>query len=470
MANIARPPVCSCSVRMSGVFGHDVGAHEVDGPRRQLLEVRAQLPRRLAPREVRVALVEADLGEALHHAWPGERLGEEDRLRRLGADRRDHPLPERERLGVRVVDPEHGDAVGDPEADHVGEPGPQALPVGALEVERVDVLVLLRRVLGVLDRAVGSVGEPRRVLGDPRVVGRALERDVERQLDAAVACGGGELDDVVDRAELGVDRGVPAVGAADRPRAAGVVGRRRGRVVAALALGDADRVDRAAGTGRRTPSTRRSRAGRRRRRACRARWPGRASSGGRTRTTTLKRARTGSTSTSTGLASSAVGTRTPGAPEQRLEVEPVGLRLDVVEIRDVAVGVRDVGRRQVAERAHVARRQALAELGERLRRRRRSVARRKGARRARPMPICRSTRDVDAGVELELHAVAPRAEVVEPADDLVLPATEPIGHERRREAVVAERRSWGSPASPCERALGLAAHRRGRRRRGRGRR
>ena len=51
--------------------------------------------------------------------------------------------------------------------------------------------------------------------------------------------------EVLDRAEVGVDRGVPALGAADRPRAAR--GRRasaRGRVVAALARGLADRVDR----------------------------------------------------------------------------------------------------------------------------------------------------------------------------------------------------------------------------------
>ena len=52
---------------------------------------------------------------------------------------------------------------------------------------RVDVLVLLGRVLGVLDRAVGPVAEPLRVLGDPRVVGRALEREVERDLEAVLA-------------------------------------------------------------------------------------------------------------------------------------------------------------------------------------------------------------------------------------------------------------------------------------------
>ena len=57
------------------------------------------------------------------------------------------------------------------------------MPVGVVvEVERVDVLVLLRRVLRVGDGAVGQGGEPLRMLGDPRVVGRALQGQVERDL------------------------------------------------------------------------------------------------------------------------------------------------------------------------------------------------------------------------------------------------------------------------------------------------
>ena len=142
---------------------------------------------------------------------------------------------------------------------------PQRLPVGALEVERVDVLVLLRRVLGVLDRAVGPVAEPLGVLGDPRVVGRALERDVERQLDAALAAAA---------ASVATSSSVPSSGwtAVWPPSAppiahglptssgAGVVG-----VVAALAVRRADRVDRRQVERRRSPSRRRSRGARSRR-------------------------------------------------------------------------------------------------------------------------------------------------------------------------------------------------------------
>ena len=61
---------------------------------------------------------------------------------------------------------------------------PQAAPVGRLEVEGVDVLVFLGRIFGVLDGAVGADDEPFGMLGDPGMVGRALEGDVERDLHA----------------------------------------------------------------------------------------------------------------------------------------------------------------------------------------------------------------------------------------------------------------------------------------------
>ena len=78
----------------------------------------------------------------------------------------------------------------------------------------------------------------------PGVVGRALEGVVERHLEAEVARLGDEAPEVVERAELGGDGGVAAVGRADGPRAAGIVGAGVERVVRALAGGDADRVDR----------------------------------------------------------------------------------------------------------------------------------------------------------------------------------------------------------------------------------
>ena len=138
----------------------------------------------------------------------------------------------------------HAHAVADPEQDDLEQRLPEPAPVLGLEVDVVDVLVLLGRVLGVLQRPVGPAVEPLGMLLQPRVVGRALDREVERDLDADLAAARHEPLEVVERAEVGMDRGVAALLAADRPRAADVVLLRGERVVAALAVRDADRMDR----------------------------------------------------------------------------------------------------------------------------------------------------------------------------------------------------------------------------------
>ena len=101
----------------------------------------------------------------------------------------DAPLPEWQRFGVRVVDAEDADAAGDPELKNGAEFIPQALPVRRLEVERIDVLIFLGRILGVLNGAIGALDKPVRMFRDPGVIGRALEGDVESDFHAVVACG-----------------------------------------------------------------------------------------------------------------------------------------------------------------------------------------------------------------------------------------------------------------------------------------
>ena len=158
------------------------------------------------------------------------------------------------------------------------ERGPEALPVLGVEVDVVDVLVALRRVLGVLERAVGPAVEPLRMRLQPRVVGRALDREVD-----------GDLDPVRLRARRRAARTRRRCRAPDRSRRArppptrsptGFPGRRARveRVVAPLAVRRA-RSDGPAG-GRR----RRSRAPRTAAAAC-ARPRSRPTSAGRARTT-----------------------------------------------------------------------------------------------------------------------------------------------------------------------------------------
>ena len=93
---------------------------------RQLAQILGELPLGRAPREVGVRLREAGLGQLLHDLRARERLGEEDGLGVLGLDVADAPLPERQRLGVRVVDAENGDALLDPEQEDRLQLVPQA--------------------------------------------------------------------------------------------------------------------------------------------------------------------------------------------------------------------------------------------------------------------------------------------------------------------------------------------------------
>ncbi len=225
--------------------GEEVGAEvlPLTGVR-QLRDVLGQLPAGVLPREVGVGLAEADLAEVAHHRAAGERLGEEHDLPVAGVDLGDQPRPERKRLRVRVVDAEHLHPALDPPEHHAEQRVPQALPVLGVPVEVVDVLVALGRVLGVLQGPVRPAVEPLRVLGEPRVVGRGLDREIERDVDAVLPRGGGERAQVRLRAELGMDRVVAAGGVPDRPRRAWIVGRRGERVVAALAVRQPDRVDR----------------------------------------------------------------------------------------------------------------------------------------------------------------------------------------------------------------------------------
>ena len=230
---------------MSGVLANRLPPHVLGRlALGQLGQVLGELPLGVPPGEVGVRLRVAPLGQPAHDLRAGERLGQEDRVGMPVPDFLDDPVPEPERLGVGVVDPEDRHAVADPVEEDVAELGPERLPVGALEVDGIDVLVLLGRVLGVLDRAVGPVPEPLGVLLDVGMVGRALEGDVQRDLDAQLAGLRHQAVEILDRPELGVDRLVPPLGAADGPGAARVVRARGQGVVRPLAEGAADRVDR----------------------------------------------------------------------------------------------------------------------------------------------------------------------------------------------------------------------------------
>ena len=75
----------------------------------------------------------------------------------------------------------------------------------------------------VLHGAVRTPREPVRVLGHVRVIGRALERDVERNLDVELFCVGDEALKILHRAQIRVQCLVTAFVGAYGPWAAHLI-------------------------------------------------------------------------------------------------------------------------------------------------------------------------------------------------------------------------------------------------------
>lgn len=72
---------------------------------------------------------------------------------------------------MRVVDAKRLHTLVHPKVDHVAAGFPHALAIGAPEVERVDVFVLLGWIFRVANAAVDAHVEPIGVLFDPWVIG-----------------------------------------------------------------------------------------------------------------------------------------------------------------------------------------------------------------------------------------------------------------------------------------------------------
>jgi hypothetical protein len=221
-----------------------VGPEEIAHRRlAQLAEVGHDLVLGGSPGEVRVGMGETDLRQSVHDPRPSERLCQEQDVRVLAPHLLDEPLPEPEGLGVRVVDAEPSDAAIDPEEHHVQQGLPEGAPVGGSEVDRIDVVVLLRRVLRGPDGPIRKMVEPIGMLGHPGVIGGHLEGKVQRHLEAQPPCGDQQAIEIVEGAEPRLDRGVAPLGRSDGPRAPGSIRARLEPVVRSPTPGPSDRMD-----------------------------------------------------------------------------------------------------------------------------------------------------------------------------------------------------------------------------------
>ena len=213
-------------------IGSVVGGHVPT----QLRQVLREFPLRHTPREVGVRLLEADLPEGGHHLWFGERLCQEDDLRVGLVHPLQQPVPELHGFGVGIVDPEDGHAAVDPQPNN-----PQYFLINALgivvEVQGVDVLVFLGRVLRIGNGSVQASRKPLRMLLYPRVVGRGLEGEVEGQLQPERLCFRDKPLEGFEIAQVRVDGVMPALGRSNGPRGARVLGGRVEAVVLPLPEG-----------------------------------------------------------------------------------------------------------------------------------------------------------------------------------------------------------------------------------------
>ncbi|MNS47361.1 hypothetical protein D3C72_798880 [compost metagenome] len=146
---------------------------------------------------------------------------------------------------MRVIDAKDLHALLDPTHHDVTQLHPQARNrLGGIEVDVDNVLVFLRRVLRVFDRAVGPPVEPAGVLLEPWVVLGALDGEVEGDFQAVGRSGRHQSPEVFASPQLLVNRLVAALLATDRIGTARIIGACRQRVVRALAVTAPDRVDR----------------------------------------------------------------------------------------------------------------------------------------------------------------------------------------------------------------------------------
>src|SRR5262249_33175886 len=135
---------------------------------------------------------------------------------------------------------------------------PKAAPIGRLEIERINILILLGRIFSVLDGTVRTNVEPRGMLSHPRMVRRTLERDVQGDLHSVGLDCGNKMVKIGVGAEFRVDGLVAAVifldeigvgwigsdsSIPDGPGAAGIARLGSSRVFRTLAKGAADGVN-----------------------------------------------------------------------------------------------------------------------------------------------------------------------------------------------------------------------------------
>ena len=141
------------------------------------------------------------------------------------------------------MDAENPHALVDPEQHDVAQRIPQRAGIRGGKIGVDDVLIFLGRIFGIAHRSVRPALEPLRMRFQPGMIGRALHGKVERDFQSMLRAGPHQATEIVERPKLGMYGIVAALGRADGIGAARIAGFATERVIAALAVDAADRMD-----------------------------------------------------------------------------------------------------------------------------------------------------------------------------------------------------------------------------------
>src|SRR5262249_23818165 len=121
-------------------------------------------------------LRESELREPVHDVRPRKGFGQEYQTRMFFLEVAYHTFPKIERLRMWVVYAENIHTLIDPEFDNGLQLLPERFPLLRTELERVNVLIFLRRIFRVLNRSVRTPSKPFRMLPHIWMVRRVLVR------------------------------------------------------------------------------------------------------------------------------------------------------------------------------------------------------------------------------------------------------------------------------------------------------
>src|SRR6185437_5613074 len=161
----------------------------------------------------------------------------------LSLDFADDPFPEGKRLCMRIVDPEDAHSLIDPELKNTFQFFPQCKRICRFEVQRIYILISLWWSFRVLDRTVWTLPEPLGMLVRIGVIRRALERDAQRNFQTVFFHPGDKLTEILQSAQLRMNRLVTPLGRSNRPGTAHVVGFCHDRIIFPFAMSAPNRVN-----------------------------------------------------------------------------------------------------------------------------------------------------------------------------------------------------------------------------------